>query len=1104
MTPFSVSIIVPAHNAAETLTETIASLLCQTTPDWEAIIVDDGSRDETGAIAAQFAAQDNRICVISQSQKGVSAARNAGSRSAQANWLMFFDADDWIAPDYCARMMDRIEQNASLDVVHCGWVRMAPDASLVGEKHPPQAVDLFDILAHYCPFAIHACMVKRFVFERVGGFDTSLITCEDWDLWQRIARQGAYFGGIPEVLAYYRMRSQSLSDNGTQFFIDGLRVLRQGYAPDLRVPAPHPAYKDGLPADKLSSLQFHWAVWPAGLVIGLGQDARPLLQLLNGQAPGLDPDAIASSLFESVLLPTCCPPTNGWQLWNSISSSLQDFLIALEQAAEACGLARRVSIILERMVLENAVDAPLPLQVGRTYGVQLDVTQPLREIAPPPEIERLHGTVTVAGQRIGTLELPVCDGRVSQIVLKDSIADQFCWQILGQFYQETVYCRDAQAEDQENDWRSQHNQIGWTTFLQDLWDRPDWAGEAFYNASRFDAIDETLQLAANSLTLEVSHPFPHVLVADSNLTVILTVGGITFGQFTVPVNEGNISAQALRVAITMAGGLELCRVVVREALLEQPITQVGTLRQRLAMAAQQRMQHIGRIPAVVSPIVSGELKDSAQTLILGHRHQAIGSSGSRWAMLPVAAAESLLAMTQMTQEAIAQTPDPHQPIKQIIYAPDALSYVQSQLAASKNHSNSPALVQTHFNNRDHFETLFATQPDPWKYTTAYEQTKYEQTLSLLPTQKIQRGLELACVEGHFTAQLAPYIGSLMATDISQIAVERAAQRCVQFSHIQFKQLDMAADPLPESLQLIICSEVLYYIGGWQALHNFVQKVVHALEPGGYFLTAHAHLVVDEPDHPGYNWDHPFGAKGISDAFMNAAEMHLVKEIRTPLYRIQLFQKDQPTGIAAQQQAPILVQLPQPTPPPERVGDTILWYGGRPQPSDAAPICTDRLPILMYHRVAPEGCKAMSQWRVTPEAFAEHLHYLRDAGYYTIGMETWQQAIATKTPLPGRAILLTFDDGYLDFFTYAHPLLQAYGFSATVFLVAERVGKSNQWDEIYGESVPLMDWVQIRQLQAQGIEFGSHSTTHRPLTALSVPEGFVTQLPLERDRATWQE
>jgi peptidoglycan/xylan/chitin deacetylase (PgdA/CDA1 family) len=120
------------------------------------------------------------------------------------------------------------------------------------------------------------------------------------------------------------------------------------------------------------------------------------------------------------------------------------------------------------------------------------------------------------------------------------------------------------------------------------------------------------------------------------------------------------------------------------------------------------------------------------------------------------------------------------------------------------------------------------------------------------------------------------------------------------------------------------------------------------------------------------------------------------------------------------------------------------------------------------------------------------------------METWQQAIATKTPLPGRAILLTFDDGYLDFFTYAHPLLQAYGFSATVFLVAERVGKSNQWDEIYGESVPLMDWVQIRQLQAQGIEFGSHSTTHRPLTALSVPEGFVTQLPLERDRATWQE
>lgn len=142
---------------------------------------------------------------------------------------------------------------------------------------------------------------------------------------------------------------------------------------------------------------------------------------------------------------------------------------------------------------------------------------------------------------------------------------------------------------------------------------------------------------------------------------------------------------------------------------------------------------------------------------------------------------------------------------------------------------------------------------------------------------------------------------------------------------------------------------------------------------------------------------------------------------------------------------------------------------------------------MYHRVAPTGAETLKQWRTSPEAFAEQLRYLRDAGYYSVGLETWRQAIAHKQPLPGRAIILTFDDGYLDFLTYAYPILQEYGFSATVFLVSEQVGKSNQWDTVYGERVPLMDWSQIRQLQAQGIEFGSHTATHRPLTALSAAE-----------------
>jgi peptidoglycan/xylan/chitin deacetylase (PgdA/CDA1 family) len=86
-------------------------------------------------------------------------------------------------------------------------------------------------------------------------------------------------------------------------------------------------------------------------------------------------------------------------------------------------------------------------------------------------------------------------------------------------------------------------------------------------------------------------------------------------------------------------------------------------------------------------------------------------------------------------------------------------------------------------------------------------------------------------------------------------------------------------------------------------------------------------------------------------------------------------------------------------------------------------------------------------------------------------------------------LITFDDGYLDFATYAFPLLKRYGFSAAVFVVTDFVGKTNYWDRIfeYGEELPLLNWEQIKQLHAQGIEFGSHTLSHYPLTSLSPSE-----------------
>jgi len=144
--------------------------------------------------------------------------------------------------------------------------------------------------------------------------------------------------------------------------------------------------------------------------------------------------------------------------------------------------------------------------------------------------------------------------------------------------------------------------------------------------------------------------------------------------------------------------------------------------------------------------------------------------------------------------------------------------------------------------------------------------------------------------------------------------------------------------------------------------------------------------------------------------------------------------------------------------------------------------TERLPILAYRRISPDGLEA-----ITPQVFEQQLQNIKQHGYYSASWEDWQRAKQAKTPLPGKAVLMTFDGGYLDFFQYVWPLLKRFDFTATVFLVAESIGKTNSWEKAEFEEVQLMGWPEILQLRDAGIEFGSMSATHQPLTALSPTE-----------------
>jgi peptidoglycan/xylan/chitin deacetylase (PgdA/CDA1 family) len=1077
MPTLNVSIVIPAYNAAATINKTLESLQAQTLRDWEAIVVNDGSGDETAAIASQFAARDSRIRAVNQSQQGVCAARNKGISLARFDWLLFLDSDDWISPEFLEKMTSAIACDPSLDAVHCGWVRVTPDGQPLSEDYCQQSGDLFANFARTCAFAIHACIVRRSLVEAVGKFNPSLRTCEDWDLWQRIARTGARFGAVKEVLAYYRMRPDSVSIDGAQFLTDALPVIIQGHSPDPRVSNPKPAHANGQPVEQLPGAKFHAVCWAAGLMLSAGKDPLPLLEKVGEeQDPSLEPYLVAYAIFYAAIIPSCQSFSAWEQLWPGLENWITQFLIALEQQSMTRGLARRSQVILERLILEHSKFTSV-CTVGSSHAVRLEVIEPIVDIDPPQLVEHLYCVLTMEGTELGRLELPVCDGLVTSWVLKDAIASQFAWQILGRFFEQTVY-----ADNHPN----AHNEIGWTVFLQQVWGRSDWESDRFYNPAWEEEVT-VIQNRTGWLVVEVSTELPSVEVTLPEIDVALTVGGVGVGVVTIPVEQNFVTAQALRVALTTASGLELCRACVREALLGRSLSEKTSLRSRLAESAKAKSQYPESLAASgLASLLSSELSTDQQTVVLGRRAKVMGTPASRRAMLPSLAVQELVEMSAIAGEPLIQLPSSSQEPLQVVYAPEIIW--RSPAPKVRSHSNkSDAFVPTY--GRNHFETLFATQPDPWKYTSPYEQTKYEQTLSLIPKTRIHKALEIGCAEGHFTVQLAPKVDELIAADLSKIALERTAERCKALKNISFLALDLTKDPLPGRFDLIVSSEVLYYVGGKEELSAIASKFADALEPGGYLLMAHGNQIIDQPDKAGFDWGLPFGAKVIGETFASASCLRLIKEICTPLYRVHLFQRQPRLPFLWNHQKPKIINFEQqPTPLPPEVEAFVRWQGGESSfNSTPEPIFTSKLPILMYHRVAPTGLAAMTRYRVTPEQFEEQLRYLRDAGFSSVEWEEWQTAILTKQPVPGQKIAITFDDGYLDLFHYAGPLLKQYGFTATVFLVSDRIGCSNSWDKAYGEEVPLMGWQEIRQLRDEGIEFGSHCATHQPLTALSVAE-----------------
>lgn len=408
--PPRLSVVIAARNAEATLAETLRCLIGQTDPDWEAIVVDDRSTDRTPEIVHEHQAADPRFRLVSGPGEGVSAARNTGLQHACGENLLFLDSDDWIAPHYVAVMTETLASRPEAAAAYCAYQRVTPDGEMTAPrwdrevaKHP------FEVFARRCAAAIHCILIKRAVVMDLGGFDTSLRTCEEWDLWQRVARTGAAFVGLPEALAFYRMRDGSLSENLRIMAEDASVVTRRGFMSDPRRPAPAPEHVHGATEDfghgpELMAALF--AIWCAAIRTGRGENATSIM----GELPTLpdlkdSADGLAETISDGLVIGARCSIGELAGRWHRFGAGLVALLKQCEQASTRAGLRRQVQYAIERAILtKSALHDPAPL--GLMMGLHVDLTD-LKTVVPPGEVDHLYIYLSEADRVHAIRELPV-------------------------------------------------------------------------------------------------------------------------------------------------------------------------------------------------------------------------------------------------------------------------------------------------------------------------------------------------------------------------------------------------------------------------------------------------------------------------------------------------------------------------------------------------------------------------------------------------------------------------------------------------------------------------------------------------------------------------
>lgn len=208
-----ISVIMPVYNAEFYLAEAIESILTQTFPNFELIIINDGSKDNSLQIINNFAEQDSRIVIISRENRGLIASLNEGIEKAKGIFIARMDADDVSLPTRFEKQVMLMEQK-HLDICGCHWQIMnSKNKTIDCTTVPLTQESLVAYLAYSVPFAHGSVMIRKHFLDEHNlqyGFGDAKYA-EDYELWLKMYELGAVFGNVDDFLFKYRFFSQSLS-----------------------------------------------------------------------------------------------------------------------------------------------------------------------------------------------------------------------------------------------------------------------------------------------------------------------------------------------------------------------------------------------------------------------------------------------------------------------------------------------------------------------------------------------------------------------------------------------------------------------------------------------------------------------------------------------------------------------------------------------------------------------------------------------------------------------------------------------------------------------------------------------------------------------------